>query len=175
MLELSFIQSPLLWGECNICTLCCMNSQSLHFSFLVLSGAHHCWLDRGGMTWKACPTPLHLAGWVTRALATHPSANRARGCLTSVIWRELVTNLPCATIWCCICVLFMFPSKCNVKVLITTINRDTFKHDHYSTVGGDRGCTFGEVRAGSTSSVPHHSEIHPLYFNSYCVHCSYLL
>ena len=28
---------------------------------------------------------------------THPSTNRARRCLTSVIWRELVTIRPCAT------------------------------------------------------------------------------
>ena len=38
-----------------------------------------------------------MAGSVTRAAVTHPSTNRARRCLTSVIWRELVTIRPCAT------------------------------------------------------------------------------
>ena len=46
---------------------------------------------------KACPTPLHMAGNVTRASVTHPRTNRARHCLASVIWRELVTTRPCAT------------------------------------------------------------------------------
>ena len=38
-----------------------------------------------------------MAGNVTRAAVTHPSTNQARRCLTSVIWRELVTIRPCAT------------------------------------------------------------------------------
>ena len=59
-------------------------------------GTHHCWVDRGGMIWEAFPTPLHMAGSVTQAPVTHPSTNRARCCLTSVIWRELVTTWPCA-------------------------------------------------------------------------------
>ena len=35
--------------------------------------------------------------WLDRAAVTHPSSNRARRCLTSVISRELVTIRPCAT------------------------------------------------------------------------------
>ena len=31
-----------------------------------------------------------------------------------------------------------------------------FKQDHYSTVGGDRGCRVSEVRAGATSPMPDH-------------------
>ena len=70
--------------------------QSLKFNFLIPPGTHHCWADRGGMIWEACPTPLHMAGSVTRVLATHPSINWAQNCLTSVIWRELVASGPCA-------------------------------------------------------------------------------
>ena len=33
---------------------------------------------------------------------------------------------------------------------------DTFEEDDYSTVGGDGGCRFGEVRAGTTSPMPNH-------------------
>ena len=33
---------------------------------------------------------------------------------------------------------------------------DTFKQDDYSTVGGDGGCRVDEVRAGTTSPMPHH-------------------
>ena len=33
---------------------------------------------------------------------------------------------------------------------------NTFKHDDYSTVGGDGGCRVGEVRAGTTSPMPEH-------------------
>ena len=40
----------------------------------------------------------HLYTWpATWASVTHPSTNRARHCLTPVIWRELVTTRPCAT------------------------------------------------------------------------------
>ena len=35
-----------------------------NFSFLVPPGTHHCWVDRGGMIWEACPTPLHMTGHV---------------------------------------------------------------------------------------------------------------
>ena len=34
------------------------------------------------------------------------------------------------------------------------IDWDTFKHDNYSTVGGNGGCRVGEVRAGTTSPMP---------------------
>ena len=61
-------------------------SQSLQLNFFVPPGTHHCWVDRGGMVWNACLTPLHIAGSVTRTLITHPSTNRAWRCLTSIIW-----------------------------------------------------------------------------------------
>ena len=64
VLELFVIQSHLLWGEFSICALCCSYSQSLQFSFLVPPGTHHCWVDRGGVIWEACPTPLHMTGHV---------------------------------------------------------------------------------------------------------------
>ena len=100
VLELSLIQSRLLWGEFSVCPLCCSYSQSVQISFLVPPGTHHCWVNRGGMIREACPTPVHMADSVTRAPVTHPSTNRARCCLTSVIWRKLVTTLPCATMFC---------------------------------------------------------------------------
>ena len=94
VLELSLVQSHLLWGEFSAFSA----AIAIHNSPLfVPPGTLHCWVDRGGMIWKACPTPLHMAGNVTRASVTHPSTNRARCCLTSVIWRELVTTRPCAT------------------------------------------------------------------------------
>ena len=94
VLELSLVRSHLLWGEFSAFSA----ADAIHNSPLfVPPGTHHCWVDRGGMIWKACPTPLHMAGSVTRAAVTHPSTNRARRCLTSVIWRELVTTRPCAT------------------------------------------------------------------------------
>ena len=37
------------------------------------------------------------AAWLEQRAVTHPSTNQARRCLTSVIWRELVTTRPCAT------------------------------------------------------------------------------
>ena len=98
VLELSLVWSHLLWGEFSAFSA----AIAIHNSPLfVPPGTHHCWVDRGGMIWKACPTPLHMADSVTRAPAvTHPSTNRAQRCLTSVIWRELVTTRPCATtIW----------------------------------------------------------------------------
>ena len=47
---------------------------------------------------------------------------------------------------------------------------DTFKHDNYSSVGGDGGSRVGEVQAGTTSPIPDYkgfklqelSEIHSL-------------
>ena len=96
VLELSLIQSHLLWEEFSICALCSSCSQSLQFSFHGPPGTHHCWVDRVGMIWEACPTPLHMAGSVTRAPVTHPSTNQAVPCLTSVIWQELVPTQSCA-------------------------------------------------------------------------------
>ena len=91
VLELSLVRSHLLWGEFSAFSA----AIAIHNSpFFVPPGTHHCWVDRGGMIWKACPTPLHMAGSVTRAAVTHPSTNRARRCLTSVIRRELVTTRP---------------------------------------------------------------------------------
>ena len=99
VLELSLVRSHLLWGEFSAFSA----AIAIHNSpFFVPPGTHRCWVDRGGMIWKACPTPLHMAGSVTRAAVTHPSTNRARRCLTSVIWRELVTTRPCATLWFCV-------------------------------------------------------------------------
>ena len=93
VLELSLVRSHLLWGEFSAFSA----AIAIHNSPLfVPPGTHHCWVDRGGMIWKACPTPLHMAGSVTPAAVTHPSTNRARLRLTSVIWRELVTTRPCA-------------------------------------------------------------------------------
>ena len=82
VLELSLIQSHLLWGEFSIWALCCNYSQSLQFSFRVPPSTHYCWVDRRDMIWEACPAPLHMAGSVTRAPVTHPSTNQARRCLT---------------------------------------------------------------------------------------------
>ena len=94
VLALFYIQSHLFWGELSICALCCSYSQSLQLRFLVPPGTHHCWVDRGDMIWEASPTPLHMTGSMTRAPVTHPSTKRAQRCLTSVIWRELVTVVP---------------------------------------------------------------------------------
>ena len=49
---------------------------------------------------------------------------------------------------------------------------DTFKHENYSAVGGEGGCSVGEVRADTTSLMPDHkgfmlqwlSEIRLLHF-----------
>ena len=89
--------SYLLWGEFSICALCYRYDQSLQLSFLVPPGTHHCWVDRGGMLWEASPTPLYMAGSLTRAPVTHPSTNQAMWCLISAIWWELATTQPCAT------------------------------------------------------------------------------
>ena len=50
------------------------------------------WYER--LAQHLCTWPT---AWLDRAAVTHPSTNRARRCLTSVIWRELVTVQPCAT------------------------------------------------------------------------------
>ena len=52
----------------------------------------------------------------------------------------------------------MGTSNLPIQATITTIpwGWDTFKQDHYSTVGGDGGCRVGEVRAGTTSPMPDH-------------------
>ena len=84
------LQSHLLWGQFSICALCCSYSQSLQFSFLVPPGTHHCQVDWGSMIWETCPKPLHMDGSMTRAPVTDPNTIRARRCLTSVIWRELL-------------------------------------------------------------------------------------
>ena len=94
VLELSLVRSH-LWGEFSAFSAASVIHNSPLF---VPPGTHHCWVDRGGMIWKACPTPLHMAGSVTRASVTHPSTNCIRSFLTSVIWRELVTTRPCATV-----------------------------------------------------------------------------
>ena len=74
----SLIRSHLLWGEFSAFSA----AIAIHNSPLFIPpGTHHCWVDRGGMIWKACPTPLHMAGSVTRAPVTHPSTNRARSFL----------------------------------------------------------------------------------------------
>ena len=94
LLERSLMWSYLLWEEFSTFSA----ANAIHnFPFCIAPGTHHCWVDRGGMIWKACPTPLHMAGSVTQALITHPSSNRAWCCLTSVIWWELVATPPCAT------------------------------------------------------------------------------
>ena len=43
----------------------------------------------------------YMPSSVTGAPVTHPSINQARRCLTSVIWRKLVTTWSCTTIWPC--------------------------------------------------------------------------
>ena len=44
-----------------------------------------------------------------------------------------------------------------LKVLITTIDAlRYYKQGNHSTVGGDGGCSGGEVRAGTTSPIPDH-------------------
>ena len=51
-LELSLIQSHLLWREFSIYALCCSYSQSIQFSCLLPPGTHHRWGDRDGMIWE---------------------------------------------------------------------------------------------------------------------------
>ena len=41
---------------------------------------------------------LYMVGSMTQSPVTQPSTDWARRCLTSVIWRELVTTQPCAAI-----------------------------------------------------------------------------
>ena len=35
---------------------------------------------------------------------------------------------------------------------------DTFKQDDYRTVGGDEGCSVGEVQAGTTLPIPDYKD-----------------
>ena len=98
--ELFLIWSHLLWGEFSAFS----TANAIHYSqFFVPPGTHHCWVDRDGMRWEACSTSLHMAGSMTLAPVIHPSTNRVRHCLTSVIWRELVTTRPCATMHETVC------------------------------------------------------------------------
>ena len=60
-----------LWGEFSICALCCSYSQSLQFSFLVPPGTHHCWVDRGGVIWEACPWHFMCYHCVRIAVGSH--------------------------------------------------------------------------------------------------------
>ena len=84
-----------LWGEFSAFSA----ATAIHNSpIFVPPDTHRCWVDRGGMIWEAWPTPLHMVDSVTQAPVTHPSTNQAQRCLTSVIWRELITTRPCA-IW----------------------------------------------------------------------------
>ena len=71
--------------------------QLTSFPIFILPGTHHCWVDRGGMIWEACLTPVHMASCMIRAPVTHPRIGWALRCLTSMIWRELVSSWPCAT------------------------------------------------------------------------------
>ena len=95
VLELSLVRSHLLWGEFS--AIFCSYS---HSQFSIVRSTRYPSLLGGQRRhdMKGLPTPLHMADSVTRAPAvTHPSTNRAQRCLTSVIWRELVTTRPCAT------------------------------------------------------------------------------
>ena len=75
-LELSLIWSHLLWGEFSVFSA----ANAIHNSpFYVPPGTHHCWVDRGGMIWEACPTPTH--GLQRDSSTGHPSTNRAQRCL----------------------------------------------------------------------------------------------
>ena len=79
VLELSCIWSHLLWGEFSAFSA----ANAIHNSlFFVPASTHHCWVDRGGMMWEACPTPLHMGGSVTRAPVTHASTSQAWRCST---------------------------------------------------------------------------------------------
>ena len=92
----SLLYSLISSGEKSAHFLQLMPFTIIHFSFHqapIIAG----WTELG-MIWEDCPTPLHVAGSMTQEPpVTHPSTNRARRCLTSVIWRELVTTRPCAT------------------------------------------------------------------------------
>ena len=87
--------------------------------FFVPPGTHHCWLDRGGMIWEACPTPLHMASSVTRAPVINSSTNLARRCLTSVIWFELITHTTMCyqpSNWLCSTVHISYILKIDINV-----------------------------------------------------------
>ena len=104
-LEFSRLHSlhPWYWNSllCNFISSC-ENSVLFqhtihHCPNFVQPGTHHCWVDRGGVIWEACPIPLHMVSSVSWAPVTHPSTNRAGRGLTFVIWEEVTTG-PCATI-----------------------------------------------------------------------------
>ena len=81
VLELSHVQSHLIWGEFSTFSA----ADVIHNSpFFVPPGIHHWWVNRDGMIWEACPTPLHMSGSVTRAPVTHPSTN-----IEHVIWYQV--------------------------------------------------------------------------------------
>ena len=72
VLELSLLQSHLLWGEFSAFSA----ANPIHNSLIFIPpGTHHSWVDRE--IWEACPTPLHMVGSMTRVPVTHPSTNQA--------------------------------------------------------------------------------------------------
>ena len=94
-LELSLIQSRLLWRE--FTAYSASNAiHNLHFSFhqvpITAGWTEAAWYER---------LDQHLYIWLAARLK-HRSpihgTNWAQHCLTSVVWRELVTTRPCATL-----------------------------------------------------------------------------
>ena len=65
----SLMGSHLLWGEFWAFSA----ANAIHKSpFFVSPGTHHCWVDRGGMIWEACPTPLRMAAvWLEHRSPIH--------------------------------------------------------------------------------------------------------
>ena len=61
-----------------------------------------------------------MASCVSRAPVTHPSSNRARHCLTSVIWRERVTTRPSALLF--VYVIFMCATHSYEPIPVPLIN-----------------------------------------------------
>ena len=122
VMDLFLIWLHLLWGEFIICALCCNYSQSLQFNFFVPLRIHHCWVDRGGMVRKTCPTPLHMASSVIWAPGTHPSTNQARRCLSSDRISDLTvrpTGYHSAMCGCCCCCCCCHDFCCFVLMRIT--------------------------------------------------------
>ena len=96
VLEFSLILSRLLWGEFSAFSA----ADAIHNSPFFRSTRYPItvgWTECSTI-WETCPTPLHMASSMTRALVTHQSTNQARCCSTAVIWWELVTTSPCATL-----------------------------------------------------------------------------